>query len=95
MIELARVITTGALARDESRGAHYKPDFPERTDEKWLKTTMASWTPSGPALKYGDVDIRFIKPRKRVYNVDKKGGASTPSTTPNKDTNGAGAPAHT
>ena len=91
MLELARVITSGALARDESRGAHYKPDFPERTDEKWLKTTMASWTPSGPALKYGDVDIRFIKPRKRVYNVDKKtSGGSAPA----KENNGAGAAAH-
>jgi succinate dehydrogenase / fumarate reductase, flavoprotein subunit len=41
MLELARVITLGALNRNESRGAHYKPDFPDRDDEKFLKTTIA------------------------------------------------------
>lgn len=37
MIDLAKVITAGALARDESRGSHYKPEFPERDDEAWLR----------------------------------------------------------
>ena len=37
MLQLARVITLGALNRDESRGAHYKPDFPDRDDEKFMK----------------------------------------------------------
>jgi len=78
MLELAQAITLGALQRDESRGAHYKPDFPERNDAQWLKTTMARWTPEGPSLTYADVDTRFIKPRLRVYNVDKtaSGGAA-------------------
>jgi succinate dehydrogenase / fumarate reductase flavoprotein subunit len=75
MLHIAEAITLGALNRDESRGAHYKPEFPERNDEKWLKTTMARFTPSGPALSYEQVDTRFIVPRKRVYNVDKKSGA--------------------
>ena len=44
MLQLARMITLGALLRDESRGAHYKPDFPERNDEQFLKTTKASFT---------------------------------------------------
>ena len=35
MLELSRVVAQGALLRDESRGAHYKPDFPERNDEKF------------------------------------------------------------
>ena len=43
MLQLARVITIGALNRDESRGAHYKPDFPERNDEEFMKTTMATF----------------------------------------------------
>ena len=43
MLELGRVIVQGARLRDESRGAHYKPDFPERNDEKFLKTTKAAF----------------------------------------------------
>lgn len=72
MFELARVITIGALRRDESRGAHYKPDFPERDDARFLKTTMAKWTPNGPELSYADVDVSLIKPRKRQYATEKK-----------------------
>lgn len=72
MMELARVITLGALNRNESRGAHYKPDFPDRDDENWLKTTKAKWTPGGPEFSYEDVDIQYIKPRARNYSVDKE-----------------------
>jgi succinate dehydrogenase / fumarate reductase flavoprotein subunit len=67
MLELARVITLGALRRDESRGAHYKPDFPDRNDAQWLKTTMARWTPSGPEFSYAPVDISLLKPEARKY----------------------------
>ncbi len=72
MLELARVITIGALKRNESRGAHYKPDFPERDDENWLKTTKAKWTANGPVFEYEDVDSSLIKPRPRKYDVDKE-----------------------
>jgi len=71
MLELARVITLGALARDESRGAHYKPDFPQRDDGRFLKTTKARWTSDGPSLSYEDVDVSMIKPRVRKYDTDK------------------------
>jgi succinate dehydrogenase / fumarate reductase flavoprotein subunit len=69
MLELARTIALGALLRDESRGAHYKPDFPERNDEKFLKTTRASFTGSidGPRFEYEEVDTQYIKPRPRSY----------------------------
>lgn len=69
MLELARVITLGAYNRNESRGAHYKPEFPERNDEDWLKTTKAKFNPetNGPDFEYEDVDISLIKPRKRDY----------------------------
>ncbi|KZE39965.1 succinate dehydrogenase [Bhargavaea cecembensis] len=69
MLYLARVITIGALNRDESRGAHYKPDFPERNDEEFLKTTMASFNggANAPKFEYADVDVSLIKPRKRDY----------------------------
>ncbi|QGG49297.1 succinate dehydrogenase flavoprotein subunit [Heliorestis convoluta] len=72
MLELARAITVGALLRNESRGSHYKPEFPERDDEKFLKTTMARWTAEGPNITYEDVDVSLIKPRPRRYDVDKE-----------------------
>ncbi len=67
MLQLARAIVAGALARDESRGAHYKPEFPERDDANWLKTTLAEWTPDGPRLRYEPVDVSLIPPRPRRY----------------------------
>jgi len=67
MLVLAEVITKGALARNESRGAHYKPEFPERDDVNWLKTTIARHTDSGPELSYVPVDVTHIQPRKRDY----------------------------
>lgn len=67
MLVLARVITQGALARNESRGSHYKPDFPERNDKEWLKTTVAKWTSKGIELSYEKVDISLMEPRERKY----------------------------
>ncbi len=72
MLELARVITVGALLRDESRGAHYKPDFPERDDDTFLKTTIAAYSSSGPRISYEEVETAYIAPRPRVYTVDKQ-----------------------
>lgn len=72
MLELAHVVTLGARLRDESRGAHYKPAFPDRDDERFLKTTRAVWTEDGPKIDYEDVDVQYIAPRPRTYAVDKK-----------------------
>jgi len=74
MLELAEAMTLGALLRDESRGAHYKPDFPERDDDKFLKTTKAKHTKEGPQISYEEVDTSLIAPRKRDYSTDKKKG---------------------
>ncbi|WFA04044.1 succinate dehydrogenase flavoprotein subunit [Bacillus sp. HSf4] len=73
MLQLARVITLGAYNRNESRGAHYKPDFPERNDEEWLKTTMAKHAgdTEAPKFHYEDVDVSLIAPRKRDYSKKK------------------------
>lgn len=73
MLQLARVITLGALNRNESRGAHYKPEFPERNDEEWLKTTIAEYSDEAPVFSYEPVDVSLIKPRKRDYS---KGSAN-------------------
>ncbi|MFB6467933.1 succinate dehydrogenase flavoprotein subunit [Cytobacillus sp. Hz8] len=69
MLQLARVITIGAYNRNESRGAHYKPEFPKRNDEEFLKTTMAKFVDAqtAPQFHYEDVDISLIKPRERDY----------------------------
>ena len=73
MLELSRAVVQGALLRDESRGAHYKPDFPDRNDEKFLKTTKASFTGAaeGPKFEYEEVDTQYIKPRPRSYTATK------------------------
>ena len=76
MLELARVITLGALNRNESRGAHYKPDFPDRDDENFLKTTIAEFSGEGPVFSYEPVDISLITPRKRDYSKGKKESAA-------------------
>jgi succinate dehydrogenase / fumarate reductase flavoprotein subunit len=69
MLVLARVITLGALARNESRGAHYKPDYPERNDAEWLKTTRARYDHGCIRLSYEPVDTSMIPPRARRYDA--------------------------
>jgi succinate dehydrogenase / fumarate reductase, flavoprotein subunit len=71
MLILARVITLGALRRNESRGAHYKPEFPNRDDANWLKTTRAKWVNNDIQLCYEPVDISQIPPRARRYDAAK------------------------
>jgi succinate dehydrogenase / fumarate reductase flavoprotein subunit len=71
MLILARVITLGALRRNESRGAHYKPDFPIRDDANWLKTTRAKWVNGDIQLTYEPVDVSRITPRPRRYDAAK------------------------
>jgi succinate dehydrogenase / fumarate reductase flavoprotein subunit len=71
MLILARVITLGALARNESRGAHYKPDFPERDDANWLKTTRAKWAGGALQLTYEPVDTSLLPLRARRYDMAK------------------------
>ncbi|MEC0172311.1 succinate dehydrogenase flavoprotein subunit [Paenibacillus graminis] len=70
MLELSEAMTLGALLRNESRGAHYKPEFPTRNDEEFLKTTKAAWTADGPQISYEEVDVSLIPPRVRDYSKD-------------------------
>lgn len=83
MMDLARAITLGALLREESRGAHYKPAFEKRNDEKWLCTTKASYTPEGPVFDFTEkIDTSMKSPVERRYDVlpehaPKPGGSAT------------------
>ena len=81
MLVLARVVTIGALLRDESRGAHYKPDFPDRNDPRFLKTTIAKFAgpTAAPQFSYEEVDIQYIRPRPRRYDVDKGAATAAPA----------------
>lgn len=74
MLELALVITKGALLRDEFRGAHYKPEFPERDDKNFLKATIATYDPKGnePEITYEPVDTPYLKPIQRDYTKAKR-----------------------
>ena len=73
MLELALAMTKGALMRDESRGAHFKAEFPERDDGKWLKTTIASYEKEEPMISYRSVDTRhYPHLEKRDYAHAKK-----------------------
>lgn len=70
MIEASKAIVGGAIVRDESRGAHFKMDTPQRDDEKWLKTTMATYEPGGPTFAFEPIDVRYIAPRARKYRIN-------------------------
>lgn len=73
MIEQSKAIVDGAIQRNESRGAHFKMDTPERNDNEWLRTSIASWTPTGTKFEYEPIDCRFIAPRARKYAVNQIG----------------------
>ena len=70
MIEASKAIVGGAIVRDESRGAHFKMDNPDRDDAHWLKTTLASWKPEGPAFTFEPVDVCYLAPRARKYRIN-------------------------
>lgn len=74
MLQVAKIITKGALLRNESRGAHAKVEYPHREDEHWLKTTIATYSTKqkDPVISYEPVDIRHIKPLPRDYVKAKK-----------------------
>lgn len=67
MLDLGLATAEAALAREESRGAHSRRDFPDRDDEKWLRHTLAYRTDDGPRLAYKPVVIDQFQPQERKY----------------------------
>ncbi len=71
MVEMSKAIIGGAITREESRGAHFKMDTPQRDDEKWLVTTKATWTPDWPTYDFSEkIDCSMIAPRARKYRIN-------------------------
>lgn len=66
-LELAEIITMGALAREESRGSHFRREFALRDDVNWLKHTMARFSDRGPLMSYSPVRITNWPPQARQY----------------------------
>ncbi|KPK24987.1 MAG: fumarate reductase [Dehalococcoidia bacterium SG8_51_3] len=68
LLDLAEVISLGALKREESRGAHYREDYPDRDDEKWLVHTLCRFSDAGePQISYKPVTITRFQPKERKY----------------------------
>ncbi len=67
MLDIAEAICIGALARKESRGSHYRLDYPHRDDTGWLKHTLVTFTPGGPHVDYKPVNITMYPPKPREY----------------------------
>jgi succinate dehydrogenase / fumarate reductase flavoprotein subunit len=67
LVDLAEVTVAGALAREESRGAHARRDFPTRDDANWLKHTLAFHTPDGPRFEHKPVTADMWLPVERKY----------------------------
>jgi fumarate reductase flavoprotein subunit len=72
MLRLALITAMGALARKESRGAHYRTDYPQRNDAEWLNRTLAHWRPGAdaPELSYEPVGLLDLPPGHRGYGAD-------------------------
>jgi len=67
LLTAAELVVLGALAREESRGAHTRLDFPKRDDVNWLKHTLFHRTPDGPRVSYVPVRITKYRPEERKY----------------------------
>jgi len=67
MLDVAEAILLGALQRDETRGSHYRTDFPVRDDVGWLKHTLMTYTEKGPLITHEPVDVSKYAPQERKY----------------------------
>ncbi|TNH09010.1 fumarate reductase (quinol) flavoprotein subunit [Testudinibacter sp. TR-2022] len=71
ILDVAQSISSSAVARKESRGAHQRLDYVERDDTNYLKHTLAYYNADGaPRIEYSDVKITKSQPAKRVYGAE-------------------------
>jgi succinate dehydrogenase / fumarate reductase flavoprotein subunit len=66
MLMVAEAVANAALAREESRGTHWRSDFPARDDAKWLRHSVQTYTPDGPALTHVPVKLGNFTPKEEV-----------------------------
>jgi len=66
-LDAAQMIAEGALVREESRGAHFRTDFPKRLDDPWMKHTIFTYTSDGPKISYKPVKLGQFEPEERKY----------------------------
>ncbi len=77
MLVMADPILRGGLARRESRGSHYRTDYPQRDDANFKKTTVARYKPDGTSdISFEEVPEGLVKPRVRSYGKKEAGGDS-------------------
>jgi succinate dehydrogenase / fumarate reductase flavoprotein subunit len=67
MLDLAEVITLGALNREETRGSHFRVDFQDRNDKDWLKHTLVTLKDGKPHINFKEVNITKYEPKARIY----------------------------
>ncbi len=67
MLDVAEAILSGALNREETRGSHYRTDFPVRDDDSWLTHTIMTRTEQGPKIDYRPLNVEKYKPEERKY----------------------------
>jgi len=95
MIIMADAILKAAVLRNESRGAHFKPEYPDRHDDQFLKTTVATYDAHAnmPVINYEPVDTSLIPPRARTYGKKPDAAPSAKPTASQAPTTAAGVPA--
>jgi succinate dehydrogenase / fumarate reductase flavoprotein subunit len=82
MLAIAEAVALGAKGRKESRGAHYRTDFPERDDANFMKTSVARFDASSrtTGVSFEPIDASLILPTARTYGKkDVDSGAKKPA----------------
>ena len=67
MLDLAEIITLGALNREETRGSHFRVDFQDRNDKDWLKHTLVTLKDGKPHINFKEVNVTKFEPKARKY----------------------------